>query len=280
MPTVQESIVGIHPVPPEFIGIWLSHSDLPTSDNKKHRILLENAGVRSRAIDEVATWVLDHLISDFLKAQMHEERQKILAQHQLVKLSDTFPLLPRQDRTIKGVITEVILIEYLKKTTGYTPIIHKLHFNPNVDQSMKGDDCLLFDPTDIKRRVIYGESKFRGTPTKQVIDEIVDNLQENKRLPASLPFVANLLAMNGQGDKAKEVMEVLNLINEGKTPVHNAGFLLSKTSLNASQDTGQVVEKNLSTTNPNLVFISMGIENPGDFIADVMNKVTDMFNNL
>lgn len=280
MSTEQENIIGIHPAPPDFIGVWLSHTDLPVSGNKKHRALSENVGVRAQAIDQVAAWVLDNLISDFMKNQMHEERLKILASHKMEKLSDKFALLPKPDRTVKGVITEVILVEYLKKTTGYTPIIHKLHYNPNVDQSMKGDDCLLFDPADINHRVIYGESKFRSVPSKQVIQEIVDNLQNNKRLPVSLPFVANILATNNQVDKAKEVMEVLNLINEGKTPVHNAGFLLSLKSTSNSTDTYHVVEQNLTTTNPTLVFISLGIDNPGGFISDVMDKVTDMFNKM
>ena len=113
-----------------------------------------------------------------------------------------------------------------------------------------------------------------------MIQEIVDNLQNNKRLPVSLPFVANILAGNNQADKAKEVMGLLNLINEGKTPVHNAGLLLSLKSTRNSIDTYHVVEQNLTTTNPNLVFISLGIDNPGGFISDVMNKVTDMLNNL
>lgn len=280
MSTEQETIIGIHPASPDFFGVWLSHTDLPASDNKKHRALSEKAGSRTQAIDQVAAWVLDHLISDFMKTQMHEERLKILASHKMEKLSDKFALLPKQDRTVKGVIPEVVLIEYLKKTTGYTPIIHKLHYNPNVDQSMKGDDCLLFDPVHIKHRVIYGESKFRSVPSKQVIQEIVDNLQNNKRLPVSLPFVANILAKNNQADKAREVMEVLNLINEGKTPIHNAGFLFSLKSTRNSVDTYHVVEQNLTTTNPNLVFISLGIDNPSGFISDVMAKVTDMFNNL
>ena len=280
MSTAQETIIGIHPAPPDFLGVWLSHTDLPASGNKKHRALSEKVGSRAQAIDQVAEWVFDHLISDFMKNLMHEERLKILASHKMEKLSEKFALLPKQDRTDKGVITEVVLIEYLKKTTGYTPIIHKLHYNPNVDQSMKGDDCLLFDPADINHRVIYGESKFRSVPSKQVIQEIVDNLQNNKRLPVSLPFVANILAGNNQADKAKEVMGLLNLINEGKTPVHNAGLLLSLKSTRNSIDTYHVVEQNLTTTNPNLVFISLGIDNPGGFISDVMNKVTDMLNNL
>ena len=279
MPTIHDSIIGAHPTPPDFIGVWLNHTDLPATDEKKHRVLNENAGTRAQAIDQVANWVLTHLVSDFMQKQLHEKRQ-ILEQYRFDKIVKQYSLLPTSDRTIKGVVTEVILVEYLKKTTGYTPIIYKLQFNPNTDQSMKGDDCLLFDPTDIKNKVIYGESKYRGMPNEAVVKEVVVNLQENKKLPVSLTFVANVLANASEVEKAKEVLDVLTLIKDGKTPVHNAGFLLSLKSSRPSSDTASVVEKYLSTTNKNLVFISLGVDDPKALIYDVMNKVNDLLKNI
>lgn len=279
MPTIQDSLIGAHPATPEFIGVWLNHNDLPATDEKKHRVLEENPGTRAQAIDQVASWVLTHLVSDFMQNQLHEKRQ-ILAKYDFDKLVKQYSLLPTSDRTIKGVVTEVILVEYLKKTTGFTPIIYKLQFNPNTDQSMKGDDCLLFDPNDIKNKVIYGESKYRGVPNEDVVKEIVGNLQENKKLPVSLTFVANVLANANDKVKAMEILDVLTLIKDGKTPVHNAGFLLSLKSHRPSGDTASVVEKHLSTTNKNLVFISLGVDNPQGLIYDIMNKVNDLLKNL
>lgn len=277
--TEQEKLIGSHPTIPDFIGVWLSHTDKPTTTEKKHRVLEENGGTRVQAVEEVAKWVFSHLVSDFMKEQLHEKRQ-ILSQYDFKKVVDQYSLLPETDTTIKGVVTEVILVEYLKKTSGYTPIIYKLQYNPNTDQSMKGDDCLLFDPTDIKKKVIYGESKYRGTPNESVVKEIVGNLQENKKLPVSLTFVANVLANANEKAKAKEVLEVLSLIKDDKTPVNNAGFLLSLKSNRPSQDTMSVVEKYLSTTNPNLVFISLGVDNPKGLVYDIMDKVKDMMNSI
>lgn len=279
MATVQDRIIGTHPVAPDFIGVWLNHTDKPTTAEKKHRILEENAGARVQAVEEVAKWVFNHLVSDFMKEQLHEKRQ-IMSQYDFKKVVGQYSLFPENDTTVKGVVAEVVLVEYLKKATGYTPIIYKLQYNPNTDQSMKGDDCLLFDPTDIKKKVIYGESKYRGTPNESVVQEIVGNLQENKKLPVSLTFVANVLANANDKEKAKEVLEVLAQIKDGKTPVHNAGFLLSLKSDRPSQDTASVVEKCLSTTNPNLVFISLGVENPKGLVYDVMDKVKDMMNSI
>lgn len=275
MATEQERIIGMHPLPPDSLGVWLTCTDLPTTVNKKHRVLIENVGTRVHAEDMIAEWVFNHLVSDFMQSLLQEKRA-IMSQYDFEQLLSEYSLLPTLDTTIKGEVTEVILIEYLKKTTGYSPIILRFHFNPNTDQSMKGDDCLLFDPVDMKNRVIYGESKFRGIPSKDVVEDIVNNLQSNKRLPVSLPFVANILAEQGTIEKAKEVMEVLELINKGHTPVHNVGFLLSQKSLKPSQNTEQVVESHLNTTNPDLVFVSLGIDNPEALITGVMTKVTDM----
>lgn len=275
MATVQDGIIGVHPSPPDFIGVWLDYVDNPTTDNKKHRILAEKAGTRDEAIVEVAKWVFRHLVSDFMKEQLQEKRQ-ILSEYDFDNLVQDFSLLPKADRTIKGVVTEVILVEYLKKTTGYTPLIYKLQYNPNTDQSMKGDDCLLFDPSDMKNRIIYGESKFRSSPNKDVVDEIVENLQDNKKLPVSLTFVANVLADSNDIKKAKEVLEVLSLIKNGKTPVHNVGLLLSLKSDRPSVDTVSVVENHLTTSNPNLVFISLGVENPKDLVYNIISKVKEM----
>lgn len=279
MPTIQDIIIGAHPAAPEFIGVWLKHNDLPATDEKKHRVLEENPGTRVQAIDKVASWVLTHLVSDFMQDQLREKRQ-ILDKYDFDKIVKQYSLLPTLDTTIKCVVTEVILIEYLKKTTGFTPIIYKLQFNPNTDQSMKGDDCLLFDPNDIKNKVIYGESKYRGIPNGDVVKEIVGNLQDYKKLPVSLTFVANVLANANDKVKAKEVLDVLALIKDGKTPVNNAGFLLSLKSNRPSVDTASVVEKNLSTTNKNLVFISLGVDNPEGLIYDIMNKVNVLLMNL
>ena len=78
---------------------------------------------------------------------------------------------------MKGNVAEIILIEYLKKSTGFSPFIYKLRYNPNVEQSMKGDDVLLFNPKNVFERIYYGESKYRSVPSKQAIEEAVSNFQ-------------------------------------------------------------------------------------------------------
>jgi hypothetical protein len=51
-----------------------------------------------------------------------------------------------------------------------------VRYNPNVDQSMKGDDVLAFDLDSHPVRVIVGEAKVRATSTKGSVQEIVTGL--------------------------------------------------------------------------------------------------------
>ena len=50
--TEQEILIGQHPVAPQRYGVWLNATDLPTTGNKKHRMLEENTGMRNAAIDK------------------------------------------------------------------------------------------------------------------------------------------------------------------------------------------------------------------------------------
>lgn len=52
---------------------------------------------------------------------------------------------PANPNTRKGNVAEVVLAEYLVANEGISVPIYRLRYNPNVDQSMKGDDALAFD---------------------------------------------------------------------------------------------------------------------------------------
>lgn len=83
---------------------------------------------------------------------------------------------PQPSTTQKGNFAEVFLAEYLVSTTDMELPIYRLRYNTNPDQSMKGDDVLLFDLDSDPVRIIVGESKFRGIPDKQSVIDIVDGL--------------------------------------------------------------------------------------------------------
>lgn len=265
--TEQERLIGEHPQLPHILGEWLVHTDLPASANKKHRKLEEDNSLRQNAIDNIAKWIISHHIIK-QKIEALERKAQILQKHDFDKFVESQSLLPKFEITQKGNMAEIILVEYLRETTGLSPIIHKLRYNTNVEQSMKGDDVLLLNPTNIFEKVIYGESKYRSTPSKQVIEEAVSNLEGNKKLPVSIGFVVDRLYEMGDYVLANNLMDLQLLLKDNKIDVRNVGFLLSTKSTTPSKDTSMQVEKHLNTSNSNLVFISLGLDNPIEIVNE------------
>jgi hypothetical protein len=265
--TEQENLIGEHPRTPHVLGEWLAHADQPTTVTKKHRKLSENGDLRKKAIDAIASWIITHHVSDH-KISLLKRKTLILKKYDFDKYVETQHLLPTVDKTMKGNIAEIILVEYLKESTSYTPFIYKLRYNTNVEQSMKGDDVLLFNPVNVYEKVIYGESKYRSEPLKKAITDAVANLEKSKKLPVSIGFVADRLYDIGEGAIADNLMDLQGLLKDEKFIVNNVGFLLSTNSTIPSKDTFSQVEKHLTTTNPNLVFMSLGLDNPSEIVEE------------
>lgn len=276
----QEKLIGVHPVAPHVYGVWLTATDLPATPNKKHRMLQEMVGTRNTAVDKLAKWIVDYHVHEH--SQRIIERQKaILDKHGLDKYIDNMHLLPKADKTKKGNLGEIVLIEYLKESRDFSPIVHKLQYNPNTEQSMKGDDVLLFNTKDLFSEVIYGECKFRSTPSGTVVNQIVDNLQGLKSLPVSLEFVANVMEDRGEKDLADNISELHQKIEQGIVPVTNVGFLIStKSDVREGEDTTKQVEKYLNTSNPSLVMISLGVDNPIEVVNEAYKKADKILHSL
>lgn len=269
--TEQEKLIGEHPKNDHILGQWWSCVDLPTTARKKHRKLEENPAIRNAAIDILARWIVDYHATD-LQLRVIDKQRAILDKHNLSRFVDILHVLPRTDTTKKGNLGEILLIEYLKECRHFTPLVHKLHYNPNPDQSMKGDDVLMFKKGNLTDEVIYGECKFRGAPTADVVDEIVGNLAGQKKLPISMQFVANRIDEMGNHELAEQLLDLLVKIYNGEVPVTNVGFLISKGSKRAGYGTSAIVEENLDTDNPRLVMISLGVANPIDIVEQAFQK--------
>lgn len=273
--TEQERLIGIHPKDPHIFGLWWNSTDLPSTDRKKHRKLTEVPAYREAAINQLAQWIVEFHVTDFNLEQL-ERKKAILDKHDLGQYVDQLHLLPKADKTQKGNLGEIVLIEYLKESRKFTPYVYKLRYNPNTEQSMKGDDVLMFNPTDINAEVIYGECKFRGSPTADVVGEIVGNLEGQKKLPISLTFVANRVNEAGNKALAEQIMDLQLKIYNEEVPVTNVGFLISKGSNRAGSGTSAVVENNLDTNNPRLVMISLGVENPVEIVTKAFRKAEEI----
>lgn len=273
MPTEQEKLIGSHPVHPNFFANWLKSEDskiLVIKPNKKHRKLAELPSKRKVAIEQIAEWIIEHHVDGKKIKRMQDRKAEIMAKYG-IKMEDYIDnqnFFPRIENTKSGNATEIILSRYLQETAGVQILAYKLTYNPNVDQSMKGDDCLLFDTKNITSRIIVGEAKYRAKPSKQTISNMVKNLENSKRLPLSLPFISTHLTSNGNEDLASQIDDLNFEVSKGRIPIINVGLLLSTLGNSKTTDSGICVEENLDSTNPNLVVLSLGVDNPSEIITE------------
>lgn len=257
--TPQEELIGKHPSKPNIFGIWFDHEDLPFKKGYKHRKLEELKGGRKQIIDPLANLVITHHKSE---DSIRLIRETILTKRGLAATAKKKKFLPTNYFTRKGNLTEIILTEYLLATSGYSLLVYRLRYNNNIDQSLKGDDVLLFDLRNTKKiKTILGEAKYRSAPSRKVIEDILNAMNKDK-LPLSLEFVIEKLSLEGKNDLAQLLTE-LSLDEIGlKNRLTYVGLLFSNSKVHKE------ISKH-SSKNNDFVFLSIGFDDAGDFILEI-----------
>lgn len=281
MQTEQEKLIGSHPDNSQFVGRWLGHEDIDIpvdKPNKKHRKLSELGGQRQNAIEEIAQWIVNHHVDSNKINRIKARKAEIMDKYNIpieeyLSVQDFFP---KFETVRTGNATEIILTQYLCVTSGHELLAYKLMYNPNVDQAMKGDDCLLFNRTNLASKIIVGEAKYRSIPSKKAIKDMVKNLQDSKKLPISLPFISKHFSAIGDENMAAQIEDLQFEVSKGRIPITNVGFLLSTKGKNKSEDAGERVDADFETTNPNLVMISLGIENPKEILERAFERAEEL----
>lgn len=270
----QSILIGDHPKSPDTFGMWLSCDDKPTSTSKKHRALSETDDTRELIVEKLSQWIVEHLVSVSRLDALKRIKATLRSKYKFNIALESSGVFPNLDVTKKGNATEILLIEYLKSASGLDYLGNKFHYNGNTDQSMKGDDVLLFDLKAKKPVIIVGEAKFRTTPTSVAVKSIVSNQQDKNRLPISLPFVAEQLKTTDPDTSI--ILQDLHLLMhiDNSVDIRNVGFLLS------NLQTATVVERHLDTTNEKLVFVSLGIDSPASLIDDAFDRAISIIKTL
>ena len=252
--TLQDKIIGKHPEEGLFYD-WIEHQDTDCTDRKRHRYLSEKNENREQAIETIANWLVTYHLSKS-KSTALCKKQKILEKYDFEEYAKSLHVFPNADKTKKGNFGEVILTEYLSQVSEIKVLIFKLHYNPNVDQSMKGDDVLLIS----ENKIILGESKFRATPTKEAVEEASQLMSNTLALPMSLGFISDILFEQGQVELAEGILDIQYRMSRTNFDIKNIGFLLSTKLVKGH------VERNMDSSNQNFLFISLGINNPVEFM--------------
>jgi len=267
MPT-QAELIGNHPSLPNIFAKWLVSNDFTVTVTKSHRSLTP---IINSTDNDLIEWlgrkIFEHHHSDYRIEKLKENYTKL----GFDKYAEQHRKLPKADRTKKGNATEIVLTEYIESCLNKKLIkVFKLKYNPNVDQAIKGDDTLMVDiikdKVKDKIKLFLGEAKFRKVPSKTVVEDIAKSLSRNKR-PLSYTFLVEEL---GRDSKTKDLADILDayIIEDikGKGDLIYTGLLLSNTK------TSSIVESHLCSDNPNLVLISIGIEDPEDLINKAFEK--------
>ncbi len=271
--TKQFDLIGNHPDEDHPFGTWLNVNDIPVTATKCHRELTKK---NSEENEGLILWMANKLISHHYSTFQLVQLKKKYKELGFAKYADQNRKLPVTDNVKKGNATEILLTEYIQSSLNLELVkVFKLKYNPNVDQSIKGDDILMVDlfekdgNNDLK--IYLGESKFRTTPTKQVVDEISSSLEKEK-MPISYSFLVQEIA--------KENIELaLKLDDFIVQDIKDKGQLIYTGILLSNEHTSRFVENNLNNDNPELIFISIGIQNPENFIKIVFDKANELISN-
>ena len=232
-----EKLISVHPLKNTFWGDWLNHNDLITAPsiishpNKKHRCLDEEQLQRQKAIDKLSLYLIKHHVSEKeLYHLLRTKKRELYGKYSFDQFLDSQDLLPfENDNTQKGNLTEIILSEYIQETSGLICFVYKLRYNSNSEQSMKGDDVILFNKENLREKVLVGESKYRTTPNGTAIEEILEGFSNSKsKIPISVSFVSRMLKRVNQTKLANELSRLQCELQNGEDiPLVLAGFILS-----------------------------------------------------
>jgi hypothetical protein len=260
-------LIGEHPKSKLFSN-WCKFEDINIEPTKKYRKLTDKGINRDSLIEQLADWIIEHHTSP-KQLKRFEKKKSILLKHEFKQyVEERMPFPINNFTTQKGNLGEIILAEYLKSSSELELLIYKFRFNPNVEQSMKGDDILLFDKDNIKDKIIMGESKYRTTPDKSVIEDIMKALSKDN-LPISLTFVRDRLDELDEEDTAEQIDDLISEIYKQDVPIVYVGFIHSNHNIENH------VKRHFNSDNENLVLISYGEKNPTDLIKKSFDKAIE-----
>lgn len=220
-----DTVLGKHPGGDSF-GAFTTSSDGHTATKVAHRALELKESNAQKTVDQLRDALIIH----------HADKEKVeRIKIQLERLGFDYSRLqtcpiPKEDKTRKGNLAEIFLAEYISASARADLPVYRLRYNPNVEQSMKGDDVLAFDFNFDPVRIFVGEAKFRETSSKKAVQDMVNALITSHKMgvPASLQFVADRLFETGQAKLGQRVEDCATRIANGDFDLRYVGLLMSK----------------------------------------------------
>jgi hypothetical protein len=222
----EDAVLGTHPSSDPWHR--LDFADGETNAGVAHRALSVANGHESAMVKPLRNMLLRHHVSKDTQ-ERDKARQEAYERLGYGAAAEHIQRFPQNPSTMKGNLAEIVLAEYIVDSSAVDLPIYRLRYNPNVDQSMKGDDVLAFDLDSDPIRIVVGEAKYRGSSTRVAADEMIDGLMRAKRagLPASLTFVADRLYELQEISLANRVMDCVLLFSQDALRIDYVGLLMS-----------------------------------------------------
>ena len=253
-------ILGGHPL--DGLGAIVVASDSQTDAGVPHRALRELDGKREDVVRCMREMVARHHASPEQRAR-DKQRRDAMKRLGFDAEQGSMKRFPENPSTRKGNLAEIILAEYVSLAADLELLVYRLRYNPNVNQSMKGNDVLAFDLDSDPVRIVVGETKFRATSSKAAVTEIIDGLVRSHKggIPVSMQFVVDRLFEAGQEELGQRVLECAVLFALDNLRVDYVGLLMS------DPEGPERVKKHASGPIHRLAMVSFGINSP-DSIVD------------
>lgn len=249
-------VLGPHPTADPVFSHWVHAGDRHTTELLPHRVL-GRSGPEALPEERLREVLVKHHASEE-KLKRAASMRAILSKRGRQATADGLRLFPTNTNTQKGNLAECLLSEYVDATGKAKTLVYRLRHNPNVDQSMKGDDLLAFRFDKSKVGVLVGEAKFRGCADKAVVVSICEALARSQRggLPISLQFVADRLFEAGQTALGQQVLDCALHFVDKTLVISYVGLLLS------DADCASHVDRHAPATAFRCAIVSMSLADP------------------
>lgn len=265
----QDEILGLHPINHPIIGEWLNYEDKESTETSCVRVLPEKKSFDKAVIEPFSKNLIDY---HYTPATINSLKKRFenLGLKEFASYYAQSRKLPQNSKTQKGNAVEVLMTEYCLAAINKPNLtfVHRFRYNPNVDQSMKGDDMLIIDFSDEKNPVIYlGEAKFRKTVDTTVLKDVQNSLAKDK-MPLSLTFLRE--RFENINAEIYEKLDDIFLKKLSEYDIRYIGFIVG------DKNAANKVEEKWVCSNPKHVMLVLPLDKPEDFVAQAFDKATSL----
>lgn len=265
----QDEILGLHPIDHPVIGEWLDYEDKESTETSCIRVLSEKKPFDDAVIEPFSKSLIDYHYTPITIKSLKKKFER-LGLKEFGTYYAQSRNLPQNVNTQKGNAVEVLMTEYSLAAIDKPELTyaHRFRYNPNVDQSMKGDDMLIVDFSDEANPTIYiGEAKFRKTVSKAVLEDVKKSLAKDK-MPLSLTFLRDRFE-DVDNDKYEKLDDML--IQElSDYDIRYIGFIVG------DKKASKNVEEKWECDNPKHAMLVLSLDEPEEFVKQAFDKAKSL----